>query len=134
MKRRSFVTSFAAACMVPGLARAYPSVPYAPETWSDVRADADRMILNFRASWSITCQIKHDLITSLIRTNPAYGRLTFVDVDWDTFGPSEWVEKRLKVERRSTLIAMKDGKEVGRLVNEPYEARIRSFLDTALAA
>jgi hypothetical protein len=41
---------------------------------------------------------------------------------------------RLKVKRHSTLIVMKMGVEVTRMVNEPYERKMRALLDAALAA
>lgn len=134
MQRRHFLASLAAAGLLPVAARAYPSLTYAPATWPELRDSVDRVVLNFRASWSITCQIKQEMITGLLDETPEYRRLTFVDVDWDTFGPSDWVERRLKVERRSTLIALKGQTEVARLVNAPDVARIRAFLDAALAA
>ena len=65
--------------------------------------------------------------------NPAYARLTIVDVDWDTYGPSQMTE-RLKVTRRSTLLVLKAGAEVARLENQPYARKVRALLDTALAA
>ena len=134
MHRRNFLASLAAASALPHLSHAYPSVTYAPATWRELRANTDRMVLNFRANWSITCRIKREMITRLVAENPDYTRLTFVDVDWDTFGPSVWVERQLKVARRSTLIAFKGETEVARLVNAPDERRIRAFLDTALSA
>lgn len=134
MDRRIFLAGLGATSLVPTLSHAYAPVPYAPSTWRDVRDASDKVIVNFRASWSLTCQIKEDLLRKLTAENPDYGSLTFVDVDWDTFGPSEWVQKRLKVDRRSTLIAFRGKKEIGRLVNEPYERAIRKFLDAALTA
>ena len=133
MNRRLFLTSFAATTATAlGPALAYPAVDYAPETWPGLRDSGQTVILNWRASWSLTCQIKHDLIADLLEQNPAYGQLTFVDVDWDTFGPSQMAE-RLKVERRSTLIALQGPREIARLVNEPYAHSLRRFLDAALA-
>ena len=72
-------------------------------------------------------------MTDLLAENPAYDRFTFVDVDWDTFGQSQWAQ-RLKIERRSTLVAISGETELARIVNEPYAHKLRSFLDTALNA
>lgn len=130
--RRQFIAA-ASAASLPATGFAYPSIDYAPATWEDVKARTDRFVLNWRASWSMTCQIKHDLLTGLVSSEPAYRNLTFVDVDWDVFGPSIWAQ-RLKVERRSTLIAFDGDREIARVVNEPYEYRLRDFLDTALTA
>lgn len=132
MHRRTLLVSSAAALIAPS-AFAYPAEVFSPAIWRELRATDQVVILNYRASWSLTCQIKADLIAQAIADNPAYAQLTFVDVDWDTFGQSQLTE-RLKVTRRSTLLVMKSGKEQARLVNEPYARQIRALLDTALAA
>lgn len=132
MHRRTFLLSSAAALM-PSLALAYPSEPFSPALWRAVRETDQVVILNYRASWSLTCQIKADLIAEALQDTPAYRELTFVDVDWDTFGKSQLTE-RLKVSRRSTLLILKNGKEVGRLENMPNAKDVRAFLDAALAA
>ena len=112
---------------------AYPAQTYSPAVWRDLRETDQTVVLNFRASWSLTCQIKADLIAEALADNPAYNNLVFLDVDWDTFGPSQMTQ-RLKVERRSTLLVMKNGTEVARLVNEPHARKVRALLDAALAA
>ncbi|GGX38722.1 hypothetical protein GCM10007385_01970 [Tateyamaria omphalii] len=132
MRRRTFLLS-AAACAVPSLSAAYPAQMFTPAVWRDLRQTDQTVVMNFRARWSLTCQIKSDLIAEALAENPAYANLTFVDVDWDTFGPSQMTQ-RLKVERRSTLLVMKNGNEVTRLVNEPYARKVRALLDAALAA
>lgn len=132
MHRRTFLQSCAAS-LVPSLAFAYPAQTFSPAIWRDLSKSDETVILNYRASWSLTCQIKADLIAEALADTPAYGQLTFVDVDWDTFGGAQLTE-RLKVTRRSTLLVMKNGKEVTRLVNEPYADKVRALLDTALAA
>ncbi|MEL6451561.1 MAG: thioredoxin family protein [Pseudomonadota bacterium] len=132
MHRRLFLLGTAA--LIPNLAlAAYPARTFTPAVWNDLKATNDTVILNYRASWSLTCQMKADLIAEALADNPAYGQLTFVDVDWDTFGQAQMTQ-RLKVERRSTLLVMKNGDEVARLVNEPYARKVRALLDTALAA
>ena len=132
MHRRTLLLSSAAALIAPS-AFAYPAEVFSPAVWRELRATDQVVNLHYRASWSLTCQIKADLIAQAIADNPAYAQLTFVDVDWDTFGQSQLTE-RLKVTRRSTLLVMKSGKEQARLVNEPYARQIRALLDTALAA
>ncbi|MEL7100753.1 MAG: thioredoxin family protein [Pseudomonadota bacterium] len=131
LTRRTFV--LAAACALPQAAFAYRMEKFSPSLWDRVKDSDDVVILNFRASWSMTCQIKQELLADALAHNPGYARLTIIDVDWDTYGPSQVVQ-RLKVERRSTLLVMKGGREVARLVNEPYARRIRALLDTAMTA
>jgi hypothetical protein len=133
MDRRVFLTGASALMALPTTTLAYSPVTYGPSTWSDVRDSAERVVVNFRAEWSLTCQMKRELLQGLLEANPDYQRLTFVDVDWDTFGRSDWVQRRLKVERRSTLIAFEGKKEIARIVNEPFERPMRAFLDRALA-
>lgn len=132
MHRRTFLLS-ASALAIPSFGIAYPAQPFTPAIWRDLREGNQTVVLNFRAAWSLTCQIKADLIADALAGNPAYADLTFVDVDWDTFGPSQMTQ-RLKVERRSTLLVMKRGEEVARLVNEPQARKVRALLDAALAA
>jgi len=131
MHRRTFL--FSAAAFLPSMALSYPAETFSPAIWRDLRAGNQTVVLNYRASWSLTCQIKAELIADALVANPDYNRLVFIDVDWDTFGRSQLTE-RLKVKRRSTLLVMKNGTEIARLENEPYERKVRALLDTALAA
>lgn len=133
MNRRAFLLLSASALALPHGALAYSSVTFRAHEWSDLRKSEQTLVLNFRASWSLTCQIKLELIAKLIAENPDYSKLVFVDVDWDTFGRSQMTQ-RMKITRRSTLVVMKQGKEITRIVNEPYERNMRAFLDQALAA
>ncbi len=133
MFRRQFLLSAAGMAIVPHFAHAYSAETFSPTLWRELREQPRVVILNFRASWSLTCQIKADILAELIKTDPAYGQLVFVDVDWDTFGPSV-MAGRMGVKRNSTLLVMKQGKEVARLEAEPYARKIRALLDRALAA
>lgn len=133
MKRRTLLTALPAALCLPRMALAYAPVPYAPDAWKALRETDATFVLNFRASWSLTCARKAEILAALLAENPTYESLRFVEVDWDTFGPSVWVDK-LKVERRSTLIAMRKGREIARVVNQPDIRLLRAFLDTAIDA
>lgn len=131
MHRRTFLLSTAA--LIPSMALSYPAETFSPAVWRALGNTNQTVVLNYQASWSLTCQIKAELIADALAENPAYSDLMFIDVDWDTFGHSQLTEK-LKVKRRSTLLVMKNGTEVARLENEPYERKVRALLDTALAA
>ncbi|MEO9822004.1 MAG: thioredoxin family protein [Paracoccaceae bacterium] len=133
LPRRRFIMSSAAMCLIPSMGQAYSAQMFSPNLWSEMRESSDVVIMNYRASWSLTCQIKADILAELIATHPQYKRLTFVEVDWDTFGPSV-LTQRLGVKRRSTLLVMKQGKEVARVVNEPFVPPIQALLDRALTA
>lgn len=134
MQRRHFLSLGAAALAIPTYARAaYESTRYEWGMRADLRQSGQTVIYNFRSSWSLTCQIKEEILADLKTENPAYRSLIFVDVDFDTYGPSQWVE-RMQVRRRSTLVAMKGEAEIARIENEPERARIQTLLDAALAA
>ena len=132
LTRRTFLACLPALAL-PQQAAAFRTQVYTPALWEELSARPDPAILNFRATWSMTCQIKQELLIEALVSNPAYGQLTFVDVDWDTYGQSMMAE-RLKVTRRSTLMVVRAGKEVMRIENEPYPHRVRALLDAALAA
>ena len=133
MNRRTFLITTTTTLLLPLSAHAYSFVQYTPATWANLKQTEQTVILNFRANWSLTCNRKLELIAHLIGQNPDYNDLTFVDVNWDHYGQSV-MASRLKVERNSTLIVMKKGVEVVRIVNEPYERKMRAFLDAALTA
>ena len=130
MHRRHLLKALPAALLCTQ-AHAYAPLEYAPATWRDIRDGSDRVIVNFAASWSLTCQIKRDMLTDLVAAEPRYSALTFVEVDWDTFGRAQWTE-RLRVKRRSTLVALRGRDEIARLENRPNAEALRAFLDTAL--
>lgn len=133
MNRRTFLMASATSLFLPISAHAYSFIPYTPAAWNGLKQSDQTVILNFRASWSLTCNQNLELIAQLLGQNSDYRNLTFVDVNWDHYGQSV-MASRLKVKRHSTLIIMKMGVEVTRMVNEPYERKMRALLDAALAA
>ena len=62
---------------------------------------------------------------------PQYDKsITFILIDWDTFG-SHAVTTSRNVPRRSTMVLIKGGTEIGRLVAQISEQKIRALLDKA---
>lgn len=133
MNRRTFLMASATSLFLPISAHAYSFIPYTPAAWNGLKQSDQTVILNFRASWSLTCNQNLELIAQLLGQNSDYRNLTFVDVNWDHYEQSV-MASRLKVKRHSTLIVMKMGIEITRMVNEPYERKMRALLDAALAA
>ena len=133
MNRRTFLMASATSLFLPISAHAYSFIPYTPAAWNGLKQSDQTVILNFRASWSLTCNQNLELIAQLLGQDSDYSNLTFVDVNWDHYGKSV-MASHLKVKRHSTLIVMKMGVEVTRMVNEPYERKMRALLDAALAA
>ena len=137
MLRRHFLQLTAVAPVVgflPGTAHAYQGLDYAPCVLGDMWKGSKPVIANYTASWSLTCQIKRQIISDLKTDTPTYcDNLVFIGIDWDTYGTSQMAE-RMNVERRSTLIAFQGETEVARIVAETNPAEIRAFLDTAVRA
>lgn len=133
MDRRTFLLTASAAAGLPLTARAAP-LDYAPGLLRERLEAGDTVFLDFKASWCGTCRAQERVITALKAANPAYeANVTFINVDWDTYGQSQ-LAQRLKIPRRSTLVVMKGTEELGRIVAETREARIKSLMDTALNA
>jgi len=134
MQRRQVLCLGAATLLLPRAAQAaYQSTQYEWGMRAVLRDSGQTVIYNFRTSWSLTCQIKEDILAELKAENPTSRTLTFIGVDFDTYGPSQWVE-RLDVRRRSTLVAMKGTAEIARVENEPDKTSLQRLLDTAVAA
>ncbi|MEZ5721083.1 MAG: thioredoxin family protein [Paracoccaceae bacterium] len=134
MKRRTFLTTLPATLLVPRLAQALTEVPYVPGL-IDERLDAgETLFVDFFAPWCGTCQAQRRVIEGLTEENPDYeAHLTFVEVDWDTYGRSE-LSMALQIPRRSTLVAIgPDRTEIGRLVAQTGRADIKGLMDAALA-
>jgi thioredoxin 1 len=72
------------------------------------------------------------VLKKLRESNQEYDKsITFILIDWDPFKKHE-VSISRTIPRRSTLVMIKGGREVGRLVAETGEQSIRALLDTGL--
>tara|TARA_B100000214_G_scaffold366602_2_gene335755 strand:- start:512 stop:736 length:225 start_codon:yes stop_codon:yes gene_type:complete len=72
------------------------------------------------------------VLNKLRESEPKYNQsITFVLVDWDTYKKHEVTTSR-KIPRRSTLVLLKNGEEVKRLVAQTSEEKIKTFLDIGI--
>ena len=133
MKRRSFLTLTAAGLALPSLAMAMP-LDFKPGLVQERLNAGETVFLDFKASWCTTCAAQERVLDKLKAENPTYEHvITFVNVDWDTYRKAQFTQ-RLKIPRRSTLVVLKGDAEIGRLVAETREAKIKELLDAAVAA
>jgi thiol-disulfide isomerase/thioredoxin len=133
MDRRSFLALSAAGLALPTFAMAKP-IDYTPGLLEERLKAGETVFLDFKASWCSTCAAQERVLDKLKAENPAYENvITFVNVDWDTYRKAQFTQ-RLRIPRRSTLVVLKGDTEIGRLVAETREEKIRDLLDSALAA
>ncbi|MCJ7872760.1 thioredoxin family protein [Marinovum sp. 2_MG-2023] len=101
----------------------------------DARLDAgETLFLDFTASWCSTCHAQKRVMDKLKAENPAYeANITFIEIDWDLYGRSQ-MAARMRIPRRSTLVVLKGDDELGRVVAQTREEKIRELMDIALNA
>ena len=136
MYRRSFLTltaATAAGLTMPSLLRAAP-IDYHPGLIEERLDAGETLFLDFKASWCTTCAAQERILTKLKAENPTYEKvITFVNIDWDTYGKAGFTQ-RMRIPRRSTLVVLKGNDEIGRLVADTREEKIRELLDAAVTA
>lgn len=136
MQRRDFLLLIAAVSVaMPYAAQAVAGDPeFTPDLLNADLAAGKTVFLDFNATWCPTCHAQGRAIQALRAANPAYDKaISFVNVDWDTWGGSDLV-KVLNIPRRSTLVVLKGNKELGRVVAETAKDKIQALMDLALQA
>ena len=132
MKRRDFLLIAAASATLPRVA--FAAMDYTPGVVQKHLDAGDTVFLDFKTSWCTTCAAQERVINALKSENPAYEKnIVFVNVDWDQYSKAE-LSTRLNIPRRSTLVALKGDKELGRIVAGTSKAQIKGLMDTALSA
>jgi thioredoxin 1 len=132
--RRSLLLGTAAAAMLAALpaSAAAPFVDYKPGVIEDALSAGKTVFVDYAAWWCTTCMAQKRVIARLVEQNPAYAKsMLFVRVDWDDFGDQPVARDR-NIPRRSTLLVLRDDKELGRIVAGTSEADIKALLDKGL--
>ncbi len=132
MKRRTFIALAATAAMLPGMALAEGFVDYTPGLIQSELAAGKTVFVDYGAVWCSTCARQERVITALRAEEPAYDEaMTFIKVDWDTYARHEVTTSR-GIPRRSTLLVLRGGEELGRIVAGTREDDIRALMDQGL--
>ena len=134
MHRRDFLALTAAVTLaLPASARA-EGLAYTPDLLEARLAAGEVVFLDFKADWCGTCQAQGRVLAALKAENPAYeDRVTFIDVDWDTW-KDDMIVAEMNIPRRSTLVVLTAAGELGRIVAGTGRAEIKALMETALAA
>lgn len=135
MNRRSFLTLGAASAitLAANPLGAKEFIAYTEGLVEKRLAAGETVFVDFFAPWCSTCRAQERAVEKLLNDNPAYGAMTFVRVDWDTYARGA-LSRRLKIPRRSTLVVLKGNRELGRIVADTRAAQIKALLDLGLSA
>ena len=137
MNRRDFLLLTGAVSLLPALAPLSATaalLDYTPGLVEERLAAGDTVFLDFKASWCSTCAAQARVLDALKTANPAYdAAITFINVDWDQYGEDP-LTLRLNIPRRSTLVVLKGGDELGRIVAGTATEDIQALMDVALEA
>jgi len=110
MKKRSFLL-------------ALPILALAASLSSGLRADSGQLkIIKFEAAWCGACKQMKPVFSSVSKSTPG---VAFETVDIDR---QKALADRYKVELLPTLVAVKNGKEVGRVTGYQNEAKLKRFV------
>ena len=134
MKRRIFLSAVFSILITTQVGYAKDRIFYSPGLAEAAIKEGKVVFLDFWTNWCTTCVAQDRVIRKLRSSNQTYdSRITFITVNWDQYSDAQ-ISKRLKVLRRSTLIAMKGNKELGRLVAATSRKDIKELMDKALLA
>ncbi len=126
LDRRALFASLAAiAIAVPALAdgKAFKSADF-----DKAKASGKPVLVEVSAPWCPTCKAQKPILSEL-KAQPRFKELASFEVDFDS---QKDALRLLNVQKQSTLIVFKGGKEVARSTGETSKAAIEGLLAKAL--
>ena len=124
LSRRAVFTSLAAIALIAGPARAFEFQPYDPAAVEKAIASGKPVVVHVYAPWCLQCHMQKSNLESLMGDKKFDG-VQFFRVDYDN-------QKDIVAKfncPRSTLIAFKGGKEIGRMSWGMTLASVTEVLD-----
>jgi len=135
MNRRLFIGSVAALISAPNILLAGEETSdYTPGLIAEKLAAGETVFVDFAATWCSTCKRQERVLNELRANNPEFDEnISFVKVDWDTYGSTDVARSR-NIPRRSTLILLRGDEELGRIVAGTNSDDIKALLELGIAA
>ena len=113
---------------LPVSASALERVDYTTAGYEAALAGNRPMIIGVWADWCGICQTQIGVIEALA-DDPRFADVLVVEVSFDT---QRHIMMRINASFRSTLIAIRDGREIGRINSETNAAAIEAFMATVI--
>lgn len=126
MKRTARIASFALA-IISNLAFAGQSTPYTQAAFDSLASSGKPVIVDVFATWCTTCAAQKPIQDAQLKA-AANKDLTMLTIDFDT---EKALLAKFHVSAQSTMIAFKNGKEVGRSVGDTSAAGIAALFAKA---
>ena len=101
---------------------------YSPAALEQAQSEGKPILVDVFAAWCSVCRAQNPILTQLTR-EPKHTDLVVFKADFDK---DKEELKALNVQRQSTLIVFKDGKEVDRSVGDTSQLSIEGLLDKTL--
>lgn len=134
MQRREFLLLTAAISLAAPMARAADVNIYSPELVTAELAKGKTVVLDFTASWCISCQSQGRAIRALRDANPAYDKsITVVDLDWDTYKHTD-IANKYGITNRGSLVFLRGDKVIAQTDSHSSKADLQALFDQAAAA
>ena len=134
MQRRDFLLLSAAISLAAPMAMAATANIYSPELVASELAAGKTVVLDFTASWCISCLSQGRAIQALRDANPAYDKtITVVDLDWDTYKRTD-IANKYGVTDRGSLVFLRGDKVIAQTYSHSSKADLKVLFDQAAAA
>ncbi len=103
-------------------------VPFDQKTFDELRNSGKPSVIHVYATWCGTCKVQTGIVTPLL-AEPEFASLTLLKADFDK---EKILLQSLGVSDRSTFVAFKGAKEVGRSVADMNRNSIANLLRETL--
>jgi thiol:disulfide interchange protein len=131
MKRRTLLAMIAALPFASRMAWAAEASVYSPEAVAAGLAAGKTVVLDFSATWCVSCQAQGRSISALRDENPGYAdRLAFFVVDWDTYKDTD-LAKRYGITGRGALVLLKGDQVLTKTATHSPKADLKAMFDQA---
>jgi thioredoxin-like negative regulator of GroEL len=124
----AYLASAVAVAALPQFAFAAERVAFDRAAFDAALKSGKPVLIDVSASWCPTCHAQARVVNGLTAT-PKYADYTIFEVNYDT---EKDIMRSFGAQQRSTLIAFKNGKEVGRIVGDTRAASIEALLGKAI--